>query len=348
MEPDLSVQLTWPLAAQEAIQGSYEFIEPVHLFMAALKFAELEKAQLSEVAGDEGVLKALLAERDQLRSVLHERSVTVPEKSRPIRRGLRKQLRGDHPHDGKKVIHRSTEARLVCGKAEEVARSADSPRWSTAHLLQAILEAPTKEIEDILVASGLTRTKVLPPTPHLDRYGRNLSVDISTSEGEATKDPVCKVLVEGLLADVPKSFLLIRKGKRSPESIVESLAGYLAGSGARVPAGKCKTIIEIDLGADAWRCVIGDPLQTRKAMDEVLTEAGQTRDVILFFKELPQFIGRDELRGSESMRQWLSRGGCCIGGIDEQGYREHFEKDRNMKKLFQVVWVHDLDDSFCL
>ena len=40
--------------------------------------------------------------------------------------------------------------------------------------------------------------------------------------------------------------------------------------------------------------------------------------------------------------------GCCIGGIDEQGYRERFQKDRNWKKLLRPVWVHDLDDSFRL
>jgi len=43
MKPSISIQIVWPLAAQEAVALEYEFIEPSHLFLGTLKFAELEK-----------------------------------------------------------------------------------------------------------------------------------------------------------------------------------------------------------------------------------------------------------------------------------------------------------------
>ena len=120
MKPGISIQIIWPLAAQEAIAGEFECIEPSHLFLGTLKFAELEERHIEQLVRNPKDTGLLLDERDSIRSKLRDCSIEVPEKSRPIRYGLRKRLgKGGHPYDGQRVIHRSPTSREVFKRAED-------------------------------------------------------------------------------------------------------------------------------------------------------------------------------------------------------------------------------------
>ena len=68
MDPGLSIQIVWPLAAEEAVAAEFECIEPAHLLNAILKFAELEDRHFERMV-EEGALAQLLAkERDAVRA----------------------------------------------------------------------------------------------------------------------------------------------------------------------------------------------------------------------------------------------------------------------------------------
>ncbi len=239
MNPGLSIQITWPLAAHEAIAGQFEFIEPSHMFMAALKFVELEDQQIDRLVEDSRFVKALLAERDAARALLAERSIGVPQVSQRIRRGLRKQLgAGGRPYDGQRAMHRSPASRAICKKAEETAGSAQAREWCIVHLLKALLESPLQDMEKVLAAAGVQQPEPGLYKPCLNQYGRDLGALSPAKAGHGdrmqaentAKDPVCKVLLDYLAGYPDRSILLVQKGGRSPGEIVERLAGRLKGS----------------------------------------------------------------------------------------------------------------------
>jgi len=101
LNPDISIQLVWPVAAHEAISSRYECIEPAHLFLGILKVAELEKDQLMQFMPERSEVRSIISERDKIREMLGNLDIVVPDKSRPIRYDLRKRIgNGGMPHDG--------------------------------------------------------------------------------------------------------------------------------------------------------------------------------------------------------------------------------------------------------
>ena len=64
------------------------------------------------IVRDSSMIGALLPERDDVRSKLREFSIEIPDKSKIIRRSLRKRLgQEDHADDGKGEIHLSVAVR---------------------------------------------------------------------------------------------------------------------------------------------------------------------------------------------------------------------------------------------
>jgi hypothetical protein len=357
MEPDRSIQITWPLAAQEAILGEFQHIEPSHLFLAALKFAEVEEEQMQTVAGNAGVAKELLAVRDSLHDLLRTYSIGVPGASRPIRRNLRKQLgRGGHPHDGRQVIHRSGATREVFKKAEEIARTANAQLLTTSHLLQALFESPPKEVQAALAVAGIRITKPRPNTPTLNKYGRDL-FGLAGDPGHGTgpepsddpmKDAVCKVIIEFLANQQKKGVLLIQKGKRTPEQVAKRLALHLGQSSAQ-PIVPITRIIEIDITTESWQVIAGQTGMMEATMKAIFNEGRLSADLAFFFKGFPDFF--TSVGGKKCLaliREEMSKGTPCIAGTDEAGYRTYVDKDREWKNVLQPVWIHDLDLPFRL
>ena len=357
MEPDRSLQITWPLAAQEAILGEFSYIEPFHLFLAALKFAEVEDEKMQSVAGDSGTAKELLAERNSLQALLRTHSITVPEASRPIRRGLRRQLgRGGHPHDGRQPIHRSEATREVFKKAEGIARTSNASQLTTSHLLQALFESPPKEVRTILASAGIRLIRTYPDTPAINKYGRLLGVATagsrSAGQTEQTenfmKDAVGKVVLEVLGNQSRKGVLLIQKAKRTPGQVAENLALYLRQASVQPPV-PLERIYEIDFASPPWQAMADKPRDMENTIRSIFDEAVRSTDLALFFKDLPGLFTWPGGKNCPALiRERIAKGIHCIAGTDETGYRKYFEKDSGWKKVFQAVWIHDLDLPFRL
>jgi hypothetical protein len=107
-----TIEIVLQLAAREAIAGRHPEIEPEHLLIALLKFAETDlKAMLQ--AGGAPILTPMLDEQQTLRSVLDERIVD----SKLFRRQLRSALgTGKRPPDAT-AIHRSRAAKRAFAAA---------------------------------------------------------------------------------------------------------------------------------------------------------------------------------------------------------------------------------------
>lgn len=348
MKPAPSIHLTWPLAAQEAILGEFEYIEPCHIFLAALKFAELEEKQIQAVADSAGMAKDLITEQGTLLSLLHARSISVPNVSRTIRRGLRKHIgKGGCPHDGRRVIHRSKATLDLFKRAEQAAGQANEPHLTTCHLLQVLLESPPKEVQAILSLTGIRLDKPQPYMPTIAKFGRELGTQGFSIEnqppvgkhGDIMNDPVCKVIFDSLSNQSKKGVLLIQKGKRTPEEAAVDLAVYLKKS-----PGPLERVIEIDFTAEHWMAIIERHRDMENTIGTIFDEAVQSADLVLFFKNLSVLFASAEAgKRTALIRERMRTGAPCIAGTDENGYRSYFDKDREWEKVLQPVWIHDLD-----
>lgn len=353
MEPRLSIQVAWPLAAKEAIAAEFQCIEPAHLFLATLKFAELEERQIERLVDDSGVIKELISDRDEVRSRLRGCSIEVPDRSRGIRYGLRKRMgRGNHPYDGQRMIHRSATSREIFRKAEASARAIGTSKWSVLHLLDMLFESPSPEMTDVLADAGISGPKGAIETPYLDRYGRDLSALAAErrrhggqdGDTDIARDPVCKVVIDDILGTEKKNILLIQKGKRSPKEIVEGIAGYFAGESAP-PGARGKRVVELEICNNAWESSNVSQKELEKKIRPLFHEIIEGGNIVLFINEFHKFLVKNtsadfsgllkDLLSNEQVR--------CIVGVDEDNYHKCLERDKELKKFLRPVWIHDLE-----
>lgn len=356
MEPDLSIQIVWPLAAHEAISANFEFIEPSHLFLALLKFAELEERHLNKIIADAKETGQILSQRNQIRSKLADYSIRAPDSCKSIRYNLRKRLgRGRHQHDGKSVIHRSESARDIFKIAIVAAQKDGVRQWSAIYLLEALFKHPAREIKDVLVNAGISVFVKSVPTPYLNKYGRDLKTwamgkrthGLEKNVADVAKDPVCKVVVDYIQGSEKLNILLIKKGERTPGEIMESIARYSATDSAP-PGIKSKQIIEIDIDTFSrkkWQNESKEPEDDMRALFQEVVEAG---DIILFISDFYGFLDTDGNTGfSDLLKELLLEHNIMfIGGADHETHDKMVIKDPEWKKILRPVWMHDLKMPF--
>ncbi len=139
MDMSSSVVVATHLAQMEAVYQQWEFVEPDHLFLGALKLVSLcdEQAPIfAEFPGE--VQKTLAEEVDDLSARLRE-SVAPTD---PVRRQLR-YVKGKGGHEwpeGEVEIHRSQASHRVFRRAAELAAGTTPPTMRLSHFVLALLE----------------------------------------------------------------------------------------------------------------------------------------------------------------------------------------------------------------
>jgi len=351
MDPGLSIQIVWPLAAEEAIAAGFERIEPAHLLNAALKFAELEEAHFHQMAQDGAMARQLVQERGAVCAMLRERGVSVPEGSTALRRGLREKLgRGGGGQPRGRVIHRSDAAREVCGAAEAAAQRAGEQRWGAAHLAAELLEAPGTRIASVLAECGVAAGASGADTPLLDQYGRDVTAQAREGalgvSSDAKPDAACKVLLEELLGPNTRNVALVQAGERTPDEVVERLAVLFAGDSP--PKGAAgKRIIEVSLARLGEDVTDAETLEERVA--GLLREASEAGSVMLWFSTLHCYFALNCPGLLKQVERHLSRSeNPAIVSMSKAGYNEHIKSNPAWKKLLRSVWLHDMKDSLQL
>lgn len=346
MEPSLSIQIIWPLAAEEAISSAFESIEPVHLFSAALKFVELEEAQCAKMLNNATIAELLVRERDVARARLLEHGIKVPDASTEIRHALRRRFgKGGYGHRQGRTIHRSDASREMCNRAEESAQMAARRRWEVVDLLECLLQAPGTKIAGVLAQYGAAAGDSGCETPLLDEYGREVkgSMDaVSPTQASLAKsDPVCKVIVEHLFDMRARNVLLIQAGKRTPRDVVESLAAWFGGNSP--PKGAMgKRIVEVSLAALAHETKTADEVEDRMA--GLLREAVQGGNVILWLSAFHLYLAVRDPGIIALLKGRLSRGEfLMIASTEEEKYLALVKADRTWQSLFQPVWLHNVE-----
>ena len=123
------------IAATEAAEGKFQFIEKEHVLIGILSLGKLLMLNPEKFALKLQDRQALQAENDFIEDILREFEID----STQLRRQLRKKLGDGNYERTEKIVHRSEACKKVFKRTEELAAS--SKEISCLHLLAAIMEA---------------------------------------------------------------------------------------------------------------------------------------------------------------------------------------------------------------
>ena len=254
--------------------------------------------------------------------------------------------------------------RKVFQNAEPIAKRMGDEYISVEHLVLAMIEHPSKEMQGILKEFGITKErflKVLSTVRGSQRVtGDNPegTYDVLTKYGtdlvdrarEQKLDPV--IGRDSEIRNVIR--ILSRKTKNNPVLIGEPGVGKTAvveGLAQRIVQGdvpqglKDKRIFALDMGAlVAGAKYRGEFEERLKAvLDEVRKSNGE---ILLFIDELHTIVGAGASEGSldagNMLKPMLARGELhCIGATTLDEYRKYIEKDAALERRFQPVMVDE-------
>ena len=155
MDRGISTKIVWVFSAEEAMASRFEFIEPPHILIAVMKFAEMNESDLGRYARDRHSKAFFNKEQSAILDVLESHHIYVPEGSKQIRGTLRKRLgKSDYKASVGWNTHRSEASRRIGKKAEKIAQEDDSRLVKATHMFDALLESPTKLMVSVLEEAG--------------------------------------------------------------------------------------------------------------------------------------------------------------------------------------------------
>jgi ATP-dependent Clp protease ATP-binding subunit ClpA len=360
----LGVKMMWPLAAQEAEAGGSSELEPGHFLCAALKLAEMPASVFQDVLLDKRLVAVLEEDQRGLRQTLAGLGLRVPADSTPFRRGLRRLLRKDiqeGPRNRGEAIHRSAAARALFARAEAEAREAGEKEIAAGRLVEILLSAPDEDLAAALARIGDIRIDARPAAGKveiewLEAYGSDLTRRAREMQSDATRlekircDAVCRVLAEVLFAGPGgkrSPLLLISQGERSAAAVVNDLAHWLVSS--KPPTGfRRGRLLEIHSPAILNRETEGSP---EARLEKVFQHLEGSKSSILFFDHFHRYL-TPSIAGEGLLRRFQTflkdSGSNCIMGMTEKQYEVHIEQAVSWRKVFRLIWIHDVSPSFQL
>jgi ATP-dependent Clp protease ATP-binding subunit ClpA len=150
------LSLVWQIAAIEAADAQYEFIEPEHVFIGLCKLEGFANTNRLRALGvPESQIMPLSAEIDLLMGLFNRFKISTSTMRRELR-----QHKGRGPFTASSseedlVMHRSPETRNIFARATEVARQTGAPLVAVFHLLAGLVEDPQSELVAWLQSKGI-------------------------------------------------------------------------------------------------------------------------------------------------------------------------------------------------
>ena len=336
--------ISWQIAAHEAVMAGYVEIEPLHLALGVLKFAEADTRELGLLMRDEKVAQAVAVDRDELRDDLRTGGIETHEGTRRIRYALRdRQERISKTrvrNDG--MIHRSGASRGVFDEAFRLASGFRNCR--AVHLWRALGPVLPKDLfPDAHPENGARPRAHGHRKPVDEDAGKPVRTQRDGAPERETENPIVQVLADYLRKPKKHNFVLIRKGDGAPAigalldelsrceevrirkldfqaMVKEALASDLSGSTVTILDQAVHEMFheELDDGAALYIAGLGECL------------APGDRNTPL--EGLP-----DVLKGPLSKKEMN-----LLIEMEESGYRELVSTDHAWKKILHPVYVHDL------
>jgi ATP-dependent Clp protease ATP-binding subunit ClpA len=336
MKISASIEIIWQLAGQETIAGEFKEIEPEHLFMALLKFADLPVKEVNNIAPASEAAKQLAVEVGRVREELANRAID----STKIRRSLRAQMgKGGNPYEGGQ-IHRSPASRALFDAATKWADDAGVETLTAEHLFAAIFASPTAAIVQLLGDKSRPKMPKTSKTPLLDEHGRDLThlAAIGKLKESPARRAEAKVLVQALSRTTCRCVFLITDSDDAAFSVV-------AATSFLIVSKNCPSMIKGNRIVDitAMKSVPGSLERHMSQLEQIMAEAAAEKKVILFVPPI------EIIEASSRVNHWLNllkakleKGLVqCICRVSLQAYKDWIEKDAGLKRLAESIWIHD-------
>ncbi|WP_416175842.1 ATP-dependent chaperone ClpB [Clostridium sp.] len=311
------------------------------------------------------LFSALISQRDGLVSNIFEKmGINVDLVRNETNAVLDKmpKVMGEGANSSSVYVTRRFEQVLV--KAEEISKKFKDSYISVEHVMLAIIESHSSDVDRILNKFNIKKDSFLEV---LSKVRGNQTVD--TQDPEGTYDALVKY-GRNLVEEAKKHKLdpvigrddeirrvvriLSRRTKNNPvligepgvgkTAIIEGLAGRIVSGD--VPEGlKDKIIFSLDLGA----LIAGAKFrgQFEERLKAVLKEVEKSKGkIILFIDEIHNIVGAGKTEGSMDagnlIKPMLARGELhCIGATTFDEYRKYIEKDKALERRFQPVIIDE-------
>lgn len=250
------------------------------------------------------------------------------------------------------------------------------PYVGTEHLLYALFESENETLEQILVALKINNTKVrttieshlnfdhfpqlskmldLPEnlltknhttkgktTPFLDQYAIDMAKSPTyTTETLIGREKELDRIIQILTRKQKNNPLLIGEPGVGKTALIVALAKMiLRGAVPHTLIGK--RVLSLDLTLVVAGTNFRGEFEAR--LKEIIREATQNRDIILFIDEIHTIVGAGNTSGgldaANILKPALSRGEIqCIGATTFTEYKRHLEKDPALDRRFQSILV---------
>ena len=335
-------------------------VRPIHLLTAILS----EDGSLGSLFLVNAGLK-----RDALRPV--DGNVSGPEKITPKKPAKR-------IGHASKSIPFSTETKDVLTRAFLSANRFGSPYVGTEHVIHAILTKPDREILDVLTKAGIDHEQSLSELEshlgleHVLDFGKLLDLpELTLAKRTSGTDGLPPALSQyttdlgreatergdiffGREAEIARvTSILGRRQKNNPVLLGEPGVGKTAIVSAiakQISEGEAsaslsgKRFLALDLALVVAGTSFRGEFEAR--LKEIVREAKERPDIILFIDELHTIVGAGNAQGgldaANILKPALARGEIrIIGATTNAEYRKHIEKDPALGRRFQPVAVNE-------
>ncbi len=368
--PTPVLSLALQIAAVEAADTRYEFIEPEHLFVGLCKLEGFANTNRLRALGvPETQVEILAAEIDLLMGLLGRFDI----KPSTFRYALR-QHKGTGsftPPASEEdwMMHRSLESREIFKTAEKVARQSNSSMVAAFHLLAALLSdarsrlalwLQSKKVDvsglrqaaesTLLPGAAPAKTRSDDPSPLVraesvfTRYSRDLTQFVRrqalhfSPEYQAAAMDIVKILNRR----VKRNPLLLEEDMPTADKIVQSAAWLLLDDKAPTALRHIR-IIQMDV-TDMAQDIVYQGEFTERIRD-FIKEASQEDDLTLFINGIHAIIGSGSILADMSevisvlklaLRQKKLR---CIGATSPQEFKRYIGEDADWRSLFAPLEV---------
>jgi ATP-dependent Clp protease ATP-binding subunit ClpC len=183
-------------------------------------------------------------------------------------------------------------------------------------------------------------------TPILDEQGRDLSA--LARQGALSpvvgRDAEIRAVIKTLVRRLKANPLLLGDPGVGKTAVVEGVALALAGPDAPERLKRVR-IVELSVGSLLAGTKYRGTFEER--LKEVVREARENRDVVLFIDEIHTLVGAGRTEGgsldaANILKPALARGEITvIGATTVAEYREHFEADSALDRRFQPIHIEE-------
>ncbi|MFC1603662.1 hypothetical protein ACFL5F_01420 [Planctomycetota bacterium] len=344
MKKSASTEFMWQLAAQEAIAGHFQNIEPEHFCMALLKLSELPMEEVNKIVANSAVVRELAADVNTIRDELVARSINTTR----TRRRLRKQMGKGNSTNDKGQIHRSKASRELMDVAAALAVEVGTKTLTPCHMLAAILSSPSEVLQVVLDCKDKAGTSVITKLPHLAKHGVDLvqlagEGRLLSGEGRKVEG---KVIVRAL-ADFGERCILIvtNDGDAAMQAVRE--AAVTIQSKQCPPALKQCRIVDVTSIESLQKKYASKPIDEFEGIvEKFVAETSSVDRFVLVWPAIQLDRGTGNInRWAELLMKALASSSIrCICRITPRAYHKLVNKDSTWQLKAHVMWIRNESD----